>query len=115
MVLEGTVPESLREWVHSGTCLERALSSDEYLRSFADAGFVVKHHSEENDALRELLRRIKRNLVGWFAATASGSASSVPRFDLKSARQTLREAQRAVDDGIIRYGVFIVERPVAAT
>jgi ubiquinone/menaquinone biosynthesis C-methylase UbiE/Ni2+-binding GTPase involved in maturation of urease and hydrogenase len=115
MVLEGTVPESLREWVHSGTCLERALTSDEYLRSFADAGFVVKHHSEENDALRELLRRIKRNLVGWFAAAASGSASSVPRFDLKSARQTLREAQRAVDDGIIRYGVFIVERPVAAT
>lgn len=111
MVLEGEVPDSLREWVHSGTCLERALTADGYLRVLTDAGFVVARYSEANDALRELLRRVKRNLVGWVAAAASGSVS-IPSFDLKAARQTLREAERAVDAGIIRYGVFIVERPI---
>jgi ubiquinone/menaquinone biosynthesis C-methylase UbiE/Ni2+-binding GTPase involved in maturation of urease and hydrogenase len=111
MVLEGKVPDSLREWVHSGTCLQRALTADAYARALADAGFAVADHWDASDALRELLRRIKRNLVGWIAAAASGSVSSVPRFDLRSARQTLREAERAVNAGIIRYAVFIARRP----
>jgi len=110
MVIEGAVPDSLREWVHTGTCLQRALTADAYARALVDAGFVVTRYSDASDALRELLRRIKRNLVGWIAAAASGSAS-IPHFDLKSARQTLREAERVVNAGIIRYGVFIVERP----
>lgn len=111
MVLEGEVPEALREWVHSGTCLQRALSADAYGRALRDAGFAVVDRWDASEALRELLQRIKRNLIGWVAAAASGTIASVPRFDLRSARHTLRETERAVDAGIIRYGVFIAERP----
>ncbi|MEX2152721.1 MAG: GTP-binding protein [Gemmatimonadaceae bacterium] len=111
MVLEGEVPETLREWVHSGTCLQRALSARAYVGALTDAGFQVVDSWNASDALRELLRRIKRNLVGWIAASASGAGSLPPRFNLRSARQTLREAEDAVDAGIIRYGVFIAQKP----
>ncbi len=111
MVLEGDVPESLREWVHSGTCLQRALSARAYARALADAGFVEVTSWDASDALSELLLRIKRNLVGWVTASASGAAASMPRFDLRSAREALREAERAVNAGSIRYGVFIAQRP----
>ena len=110
MVLEGDVPDSLREWVHTGTCLERAHSAAAYGRALTDAGFAIVDYSDASDALRELLTRIKRNLVGWLAAAASGTLPSSPTFDLRSARQTLSDARGAIDDGIIRYGVFIAER-----
>lgn len=110
MVLEGDVPESLRAWVHTGTCLEQAHSLAGYERALGDAGFTIVDRWDASDALRELLARIKRNLVGWIAAVASGTVPSAPGFDLRSARQTLREARRAVDEGIIGYGVLIAER-----
>ena len=110
MVLEGDVPESLRAWVHTGTCLEQAHSLAGYERALRDAGFTIVDRWDASDALRELLARVKRNLVGWIAAVASGTVPSAPGFDLKSARQTLREARRAVDEGIIGYGVLIAER-----
>ena len=114
MVLEGDVPESLREWVHTGTCLQRALSAEAYHRSLADAGFEVLERWDATDGLRELLRRIKRNLVGWLAAAASGTTAA-PTFDHRGARQTLRDAESAIDAGIIQYGVFIAQkRPRAA-
>ncbi|HVT40300.1 MAG TPA: GTP-binding protein [Gemmatimonadaceae bacterium] len=106
MVLEGEVPRSLRGWVHSGTCLERALSMRAYEQALRDAQFTMVERWDATDALRELLTRIKRNLVGVLAAGASG-AFSTPTFDVRAARQTLRDARRAIDDGIIRYGVFI--------
>lgn len=113
MILEGEVPEALREWVHTGTCLERALSHASYVNALAQAGFVVVETWDASDALRELLARIKRNLVGLAAAAASGALLDTPRLDMRSARATLREAERAVDAGLIRYGVFIAQRPAA--
>jgi SAM-dependent methyltransferase len=111
MVLEGDVPESLRQWVHTGTCLERALSTADYVQALSDAGFVVIQQWDASPALLELLTRIKRNLVGWIAASASGAIPPGPTIDPATVRQTLRDARRAIGAGIIRYGVFIAERP----
>lgn len=111
MVIEGDVPGSLREWVHTGTCLERAHSMAGYTQALRDAGFSIVDSWDATGALRELLTRIKKNLIGWIAAAASGTLPSAPTFDVASARQSLRDARQAIDAGIIRYGVFIAERP----
>jgi SAM-dependent methyltransferase/Ni2+-binding GTPase involved in maturation of urease and hydrogenase len=109
MVLNGELPSALREWIHTGTCLQRALSAQSYLQSLTDAGFVVREHWDASDGLRELLLRIKRALVGWIAGAASAALPPLT-FDVRSARDALREAERAVHQGLIRYGVFIAER-----
>lgn len=110
MVLEGEVPESLRDWVHSGTCLERALSADSYVRSLTNAGFTMLDQWDASDGLTELMTRIKRRLVGWMLASASSGVKDDLPFDPREARRTLRDAERAVADGIIRYGVFVAAR-----
>ncbi|MGH7712737.1 MAG: GTP-binding protein, partial [Gemmatimonadaceae bacterium] len=60
MVLEGVVPAALKEWIHSGTCLEQALSSQAYIEALAAAGFVIRQHWDASAALREMLLRVKR-------------------------------------------------------
>ncbi|MEO6526427.1 MAG: methyltransferase domain-containing protein, partial [Gemmatimonadaceae bacterium] len=110
MVLEGDVPETLRDWVHSGTCLERALSMAAYERALHDAGFTLVTQWDASEGLTELLMRIKRNLIGWISAAASGTVSTPLPFDAREARATLRDASKAVADGSIRYGVFIGRR-----
>ncbi len=110
MVINGEVPESLRDWVHTGTCLERALSASAYERALCDAGFTIVDQWDASDGLAELLARIKRNLIGWISAAASGTVSTSLPFDARSARTTLRDASRAVSNGLIRYGAFIGKR-----
>ncbi|MGQ0642564.1 MAG: GTP-binding protein [Gemmatimonadaceae bacterium] len=110
MVLEGTLPATLQEWLHNGTCLEQALSSQAYVQALEAAGFVMCEQWDASTALRELLLRVKRNLVSWLAAAATSSAAAPP-FDARAARGMLREAERAVADEMVRYGVFIAERP----
>lgn len=107
MILEGEVPETLREWVHSGTCLERAMSSDAYVGMMQQAGFTIVERWDASDGLRELLTRVKRNLIGWISAAASGTVATQLPFDVRAARGTLKDADKAVMDGAIRYGVFI--------
>lgn len=107
MVIESDMPETLREWVHSGTCLERAMSSDAYQEMMQQAGFTIVDRWDASDGLTELLTRVKRNLIGWISAAASGTVATQLPFDVRAARGTLKDAGKAVADGSIRYGVFI--------
>lgn len=111
MAIEGEIPATLREWVHTGTCLSRALTAEAYVRALEDAGLRVVDRWDASAGLREMLRRIKRNLVGAAFAAASGQLGSAPRIDMKYARDVLREATRVVDAGIVRYVAIIAERP----
>ncbi|TAK30146.1 MAG: methyltransferase domain-containing protein [Myxococcaceae bacterium] len=110
MAVEGVIPEALEAWVHTGTCLSRALTGEAYERALADAGFRVIERWDATDGLRELLRRIKRSLVGVAFAAASGQLSGAAPIDMKYARDVLREADRALDAGTIRYTAMIAER-----
>lgn len=110
MVVEGDIPPALRQWVHTGTCLARALEADAYARALEEGGLRVVETWDASDALRELLRRIKRNLVGAALASASGNLGDV-KIDAKHAREVLREAARAIDSGVVRYAAIIAERP----
>lgn len=114
MAVEGAIPETLRDWVHTGTCLSRALTSDAYVAALEAAGLRLVERWDASDALRELLLRIKKNLVGAAFAAASGNLGGAFKVDMKYAREVLREATRAVDAGTIRYTALIAERADAA-
>lgn len=109
MVVEGVVPVSLHEWVTAGACLARALTFDGYERALTDAGFRVLERADASDALRELIGRIKRNIVGAALAAATGNLPAGVSFNAGRARDVLRDAEHAVRDGAVRYGVFIAE------
>jgi G3E family GTPase/ubiquinone/menaquinone biosynthesis C-methylase UbiE len=110
MVVEGTLPESLREWIHAGTCLSRAMSLRGYADALTRAGLRVVDQWDASDALREMLARVKRNLVGAGFAAATGNLPAEVRIDIKAARDIVREAERALRDRIVGYGVLIAER-----
>ena len=75
-----------------------------------EAGFRIVEQWDASDALQEMLGRIKRNLLGLALAKASGNLPNDVNIDVKEGRQLLREAQQAVSDGVIGYGVYIAER-----
>jgi len=114
MAVEAEIPDALKEWVHTGTCLSRAMTSTAYARALEDAGLRVVDQWDASDGLREILRRIKRNLVGAAFAAASGNLGDGVKIDMKYARGVLREAEAAVDAGTIRYTALIAERVDAA-
>lgn len=115
MVVEGPIPPSLAEWIHTGTCLSRAMTSEGYARALTDAGFTVVERRDESRALLEMLRTIKRNLVGIALAQASGQlAAGATKIDMKYARDTLREAERVVREGLVSYCVIVGEKPTEA-
>lgn len=107
MILEGSVPESLREWVHAGTCLERALDAQSYVQLLQSSGFSVTYQEDESAALIDMLAQIKRRIAGVMAAALMNGGKDKLPFDARAARQTLREAESAVRNGIIGYGSFI--------
>ncbi len=109
MIVAGPIPESLRDWVHAGTCLSGAHTLEGYARLLTDAGLSVREQWDASDALQELLRQIKRKLVGAALASAVGGAADAP-FDVRAGRDLPREAQRAVASGAIGYGVCIAEK-----
>ncbi len=111
MAVDGPLPEDLQQWVHTGTCLARALSEAAAVRALEDAGFVVVERWDASSGLRELLHRIKRGLVGAAFATATGQLPDAARFDARHARRVLEEAERAVAGGTIRYLALLAERP----
>lgn len=111
MAVEGEIPEALRAWVHTGTCLGKALDEAGYVTALEGAGFRVVERWDVSSALVELLRRIKRNLVGAaFAAASRGGLGPSPA-DMRTARDTLREAEAAVSRGAIRYVALVAENP----
>ena len=109
MVVAGPIPESLRDWVHAGTCLSGAQTLKGYANLLAEAGLTVREQWDASDALQELLRGIKRKLVGAALASAVGGTANAP-FDVRAARGLLREAEGAVASGAIGYGVVIAEK-----
>ena len=111
MVLEGETSPALRDWVHVGTCLSGAMTFRGYEGVLEEAGFRVIHRRLEPGALRELLGRVKRNLVGVALAAATGNLGANVKIDVQEGRDLLREAADAVSAGTISYGIYVAERP----
>ena len=110
MMVEGLIPEPLRDWIHLGTCLEGAAGFDDYSALLEQAGLVVVERWRASSAMHELIRRLKRNLVGLAFSQAAGSVPPELQVDVSQARELLTVAETAVADGVIGYGVWIAER-----
>jgi hypothetical protein len=110
MVVEGEIPEELGDWVNVGTCLEGALRSSGYEDALKKAGFRVVEHWDASEGLHEMIGRIKRNLLGFALAKATGNLPPDVAIDVKEGRALLRTAEQAVREGVIGYGVYIAER-----
>jgi SAM-dependent methyltransferase len=110
MTVSGEIPESLRDWVHVGTCLQGALDFSGYAKLIEAAGLRLVEVEETPAALSEMLRRIKRNLVGLAFSQAAAGVPPENRVDVALGRSLIKEAEQAVADGVIGYGVFIAER-----
>lgn len=110
MLVEGELPEALRPWVHTGTCLSRALTAAGYTAALERGGLCVIEQWQEPDALRELIGRIRRGVVGAALAAATGNLPAGVRIDIREARDLLELAEVAVQRGVLGYGIFIAER-----
>ena len=110
MVVEGEVPEELEDWVNAGTCLAGALGFSGYENALDQAGFRIVEHWDASQGLHEMMGRIKRNLLGFALARATGNLPLNVFIDVKEGRALLRVAEQAVRDGVIGYGVYIAER-----
>ena len=110
MMVEGPIPEPLRDWIHLGTCLEGAAGFDDYSELLEQAGLRVVERWRASNAMDELIRRLKRNLVGLGFSQAAGDVPPELQIDVSQARELLRVAETAVADRVIGYGVWIAER-----
>ena len=110
MVVEGEVPEELEDWVNVGTCLAGALGFGGYEKALDQAGFRIVEHWDASEGLHEMMGRIKRNLLGFALARATGNLPLDVDIDVKEGRALLHAAEQAVRHGVIGYGVYIAER-----
>jgi ubiquinone/menaquinone biosynthesis C-methylase UbiE len=110
MVVEGEVPEELEDWVNVGTCLAGAMGSSGYENALKQAGFRIVEHWDASEGLHEMIGRIKRNLLGFALAKATGNLPLDVNIDVTEGRALLRTAEQAVREGKIGYGVYIAER-----
>jgi SAM-dependent methyltransferase/Ni2+-binding GTPase involved in maturation of urease and hydrogenase len=110
MVVEGPIPETLRPLSHAGACLAGAKSDAGYRALLGDARLRVERAWDESTALAETLSRIKRKLVGFALAKASGAVPTDVTIDLGRARELVREAERTLRTGAVRYGAYIARK-----
>jgi len=111
MVLNGELSAQLMEWVHLGTCLTRAMPLQDYAALAAASGLEIVRVSDTPWAMTELLRRLKKALLGAALAKASGLLPRDVVLDVDRGRAGLREAEAAVADGLISYGYVVAVRP----
>ena len=109
MVVQGAVPEQLQEWVNVGTCLAGALSFSGYADELNRAGFQIVESWDASQGIHEMIKRIKRNLLGLAFAKATGELALDFTLDVKRGRSLLRTAEQAVREGVIAYGVYVAE------
>jgi hypothetical protein len=110
MIVEGAIPEPLRPFAHVGACIAGAQSDRGWRTLLANARLPVERAWDESDALVEMIASIKRKLVGFALAKASGVIASDVAIDVAQGRDLLREADRTVRAGIVRYGAYTARK-----
>ncbi|MGH7271324.1 MAG: DVU_1556 family methyltransferase, partial [Polyangiaceae bacterium] len=110
MIVEGSIPAALRPFAHVGACLAGARTDAGWQALLHGAGFTVDRAWDETSGLRDMVARIKRRLVGFALAKASGVAPVDVTIDVARGRELVREAERTLREGIVRYGAYIAGR-----
>jgi SAM-dependent methyltransferase len=96
------LPESLRSLPAWVACVGDARALDEIVDLLEQAGLVVEQTEAHDDALASLLDRIEPRLE---------VAAMLAVDRVATGRELLHEARRALDRGLLGYGVVIALRP----
>ncbi len=113
VVVERELPEQVQGVLFHVACISGALPASGYQEALEAAGFVDVGHEDHPEALRELLERGERLLMGW------DLVQKVYGVDLEGwlgmtkeeAKEMLGGAIRWVDEGDLSYGLFTGTRP----
>ncbi|MEX2229988.1 MAG: methyltransferase domain-containing protein [Dehalococcoidia bacterium] len=109
LTLEGAVPPALETVVGWVSCVAGALPLHDYSAHLERAGLTVEGAERHDQALRDLLARVRVALLGAEIGARLGRiAISVDQVD--SAKRMLRAATDAVAAGALGYGVVIARR-----
>jgi len=100
MSVNGALPDEFAREIAPWTCLEAAPNGKEYEKLFRMAGFELVETANESEALRDMVRRLKRRLL---LAAAGGLATGRIPFDLATIRHWLDRFEAVVSDDLIRY------------
>ncbi len=110
MALNEALPPDLGLILGPWTCVGDARNVDGYREIFADAGMEEVSADEETEALREMLRHIKRKVIaaglGGVIMGASGAPASIAEI-----RDLLRRSRALVDAGTVQYWRMIFRNP----
>jgi len=100
MSVQGALPDEFAREIAPWTCLEAAPKGKAYEELFQRAGFELFEATNESDALRDMVRRLKRRLL--FAGAGGLAAGRIP-FDLATIKHWLDRFEAVADDDLIRY------------
>ncbi|MEO6419999.1 MAG: methyltransferase domain-containing protein, partial [Polyangiaceae bacterium] len=110
MIVEGPIPALLRPFAHAGACLAGARTERGWRELLDDAGFALIDARDESSHLARMISDIKRKLVGAALAKAAGALPDGVEIDLVRGRELIREAEKTLRDGHVRYGAWTMER-----
>lgn len=105
----GRLPEELRTFAAWVACLADARPLDEVADLLAGAGLSVELQERHDGALAALLERVEARLQ-----LASALRNGLPeelRSGIGSGLQLVAAAQRALDEGVLGYGVVVARCP----
>ncbi len=102
MVIEGELPEDVKEHVAPWTCMAEAHSIAGYQKLFLDEGFVIAHYADESHTLLELISSLKKKLLLAGMGKALGALPKLP-LELSDIRRLLKIAKELTNDGTVQY------------
>ena len=106
----GPLPEELQGLLAWIACIGDALPIDAFVAQCKAAGLAVEQVEENDDSLAEMVREIRRRLMGT-RLLVSISQLELPGVDWPRISGMARCAVQAVEDGILGYALIVAAKP----
>lgn len=109
MAVGGPLPADIAGVLAPWTCLENAMTEEQYRATFEAAGYTVEAFSDESEGLQQLILTLKRKLVLMSAGTLLAGGETPP-LNPAEVLHWLNRFRAEVGAGTIRYLRFQLRR-----
>jgi arsenite methyltransferase len=110
LIRTGPLPPELDGLFAWTACVADARSLSDYVALLSAANLSVRKVEEHNDALTELVSKVRTRLLA-VEAMAGLRKIAVPGFDLSGAKSIARHALRAIAEGRLGYAIVTAIKP----
>lgn len=110
----GSLPHDLVSVLAWVTCIADAQPIAGYRSLLVTAGFTIDREERHDAAMQQLVEDIRRRLLG-IELVAKLQDLDLPGVDIAQAKRLARSAERAVNSGILGYGILVGTKPLAAS